>query len=417
MFAGAVSALGAAVLMAVSVHAQDAGNPEGAGAVKSKQTYSPAAGWNYPRRVYWGDTHLHTVVLVGRRRLRRAARAAGRLPLRQGRGGHGLQRPAGASCRGRSTSSSSPTTPTTWASSRTCSPASPRSWPTRPARKWYDMIQAGKGARGGDRDHRRLLAGHVPEGPHVLSRHAAPIASAWQETIEAAEEAQRARAASPPSSATSGPRTPAATTCTASSSSATTATRRARSSRSPTQPPLGSDNPRDLWKWMAAYEEKTGGNVLAIAHNGNLSNGRMFPIDRVVHRQADRPRVCRDARASGSGSTRPRRSRATARRIPSCRRTTSSPTSSAGTRATSTCSVPKKPEMLEFEYARSALKNGLKLEAGARRQSLQVRHDRLDRRAHRPRRRRGGQLLRQDTPHRAERRARATHPFVQAGDG
>ena len=29
---------------------------------------------------------------------------------------------------------------------------------------------------------------------------------------------------------------------------------------------------------MAAYEEKTGGEVLAIAHNGNLSNGRMFPI-------------------------------------------------------------------------------------------------------------------------------------------
>ena len=43
-------------------------------------------------------------------------------------------------------------------------------------------------------------------------------------------------------------------------------------------PPLGSDNPRDLWKWMAAYEQKTGGSVLAIAHNGNLSNGRMFPI-------------------------------------------------------------------------------------------------------------------------------------------
>ena len=42
--------------------------------------------------------------------------------------------------------------------------------------------------------------------------------------------------------------------------------------------PLGSDNPRDLWKWMAAYEEKTGGSVLAIAHNGNLSNGLMFPM-------------------------------------------------------------------------------------------------------------------------------------------
>ena len=58
--------------------------------------------------------------------------------------------------------------------------------------------------------------------------------------------------------------------------------------------------------------------------------------------------------------------------------------------------------MLEFEYARSALKNGLKLEAGTRRQSLQVRHGRLDRRAYRPRRRRGGQFLRQDVEQRAE---------------
>jgi hypothetical protein len=44
-----------------------------------------------------------------------------------------------------------------------------------------------------------------------------------------------------------------------------------------TTPPSGSPNPRDLWKWLAAYEEKTGGDVMAIAHNGNLSNGIMFP--------------------------------------------------------------------------------------------------------------------------------------------
>jgi hypothetical protein len=37
-----------------------------------------------------------------------------------------------------------------------------------------------------------------------------------------------------------------------------------------------SVDPEDLWKWMAAYEEKTGGRVLALAHNGNLSNGLMF---------------------------------------------------------------------------------------------------------------------------------------------
>lgn len=43
---------------------------------------------------------------------------------------------------------------------------------------------------------------------------------------------------------------------------------------------IDSYDPEDLWKYMAAYEEKTGGSVLAIPHNGNLSNGQMFPIER-----------------------------------------------------------------------------------------------------------------------------------------
>ena len=45
-----------------------------------------------------------------------------------------------------------------------------------------------------------------------------------------------------------------------------------------TFPPGGSTNPEDLWTALEAYEEKTGGDVLAIAHNGNLSNGLMFPL-------------------------------------------------------------------------------------------------------------------------------------------
>jgi hypothetical protein len=40
-----------------------------------------------------------------------------------------------------------------------------------------------------------------------------------------------------------------------------------------------SFNPEDLWAWMARYEEKTGGKVLALAHNGNMSNGVMFPYE------------------------------------------------------------------------------------------------------------------------------------------
>ena len=45
-------------------------------------------------------------------------------------------------------------------------------------------------------------------------------------------------------------------------------------------PPFsGQDSldPRDLWRALARYEALTGGEVLAIPHNGNLSNGMMFP--------------------------------------------------------------------------------------------------------------------------------------------
>jgi hypothetical protein len=43
--------------------------------------------------------------------------------------------------------------------------------------------------------------------------------------------------------------------------------------------PQGSTDPLKLWGWMAQYKRKTGGDLLAIAHNGNLSNGMMFPLD------------------------------------------------------------------------------------------------------------------------------------------
>ena len=56
-------------------------------------------------------------------------------------------------------------------------------------------------------------------------------------------------------------------------------------------PPFGSINPLDLWKWMDSYERKTGGSVLAIAHNGNLSNGEMFPIVEAFGKAIDRDYV------------------------------------------------------------------------------------------------------------------------------
>jgi hypothetical protein len=40
-----------------------------------------------------------------------------------------------------------------------------------------------------------------------------------------------------------------------------------------------SVDPEDLWNYLADYEAKTGGRVMAIPHNGNLSNGLMFDTE------------------------------------------------------------------------------------------------------------------------------------------
>ena len=47
-----------------------------------------------------------------------------------------------------------------------------------------------------------------------------------------------------------------------------------------TQPPVGTTDPLDLYKWLEDYESKTGGKAFAFSHNGNLSNGWMFPTEK-----------------------------------------------------------------------------------------------------------------------------------------
>lgn len=39
-----------------------------------------------------------------------------------------------------------------------------------------------------------------------------------------------------------------------------------------------SDQPENLWAFLAEYEQRTGGQVMAIPHNSNLSNGQMFAL-------------------------------------------------------------------------------------------------------------------------------------------
>ncbi len=50
-----------------------------------------------------------------------------------------------------------------------------------------------------------------------------------------------------------------------------------------TQPPYGDTDPYHLWNWLEEYQEKTGGRAVAFAHNGNLSNGWMFPTEDTYH--------------------------------------------------------------------------------------------------------------------------------------
>jgi len=51
---------------------------------------------------------------------------------------------------------------------------------------------------------------------------------------------------------------------------------------------VDSNDPEGLWEYLAGYEEATGGSVLAIAHNGNVSNGQMFSLERLNGRPINR---------------------------------------------------------------------------------------------------------------------------------
>jgi len=125
-------------------------------------------------------------------------------------------------------------------------------------------------------------------------------------------------------------------------------------------PPLGSNNPTELWKWMDAYEKKTGGSVLAIAHNGNLSNGTMFPIVEAFGKAIDRDyaetrakweRLYEATQTKGDGETHPFLS-------PNDEFADFERWDAGNLDG----SAAKENAMLEFEYARAALKNGLRLE-------------------------------------------------------
>jgi hypothetical protein len=121
-----------------------------------------------------------------------------------------------------------------------------------------------------------------------------------------------------------------------------------------------SNNPEMLWEYMANYEEATGGRILALAHNGNLSNGMMFdtrtyegnPLTRAWAEMRSRFEPLYEiTQAKGTGEAHPGLS----------------PNDEfAGQEILDASNimgrVPKTPDMLPKEYARPALMEGLRLE-------------------------------------------------------
>ena len=143
-------------------------------------------------------------------------------------------------------------------------------------RDWYDRIHAGEGVGVAYEMIGLFANGNFPESLTYWP-DTAPYKSVWQRTINAAEEYND------PGHFTAFIGYEWTSLVTGNNMHRVVIYRDGADKGSQmvpytTYPPYGSPNPRDLWKWLESYEDKTGGDVLAIAHNGNLANGIMFPI-------------------------------------------------------------------------------------------------------------------------------------------
>ena len=121
-----------------------------------------------------------------------------------------------------------------------------------------------------------------------------------------------------------------------------------------------SQNPEDLWKALDDFQTRTGAEVLAIPHNGNLSNGLMYSTEtnagepltkELAALRARMEPVMEATQIKGDGEAHPMLS-------PDDEFADFETWDDANLDGTEV----KKPEMLQYEYARSALKTGLVLE-------------------------------------------------------
>jgi hypothetical protein len=341
--------------------AQDAGrlNEDDAARVHgTKPPYSPYANRAFPTRPYFGDTHLHTSFSMD------AGAFGARLTPRDAyRFARGEQVTASS---GQPAKLSRPLDFLVVADHSDNMGFFPDLFAGKPellkdptGKKWYDMIQSGQGAQAAIEIIVAFSHGTFPEALMYFPGTSG-YKGAWSETIDAAETYNE------PGRFTAFIGFEWTSNTGGNNLHRNVIFRDDADKASMVEPftvypPYGSDNPAELWKWMSAYEEKTGGDVLAIAHNGNLSSGLMFPVVEEFGKELDGEyaetrvkweRLYEATQTKGDGEAHP----------------FLSPDDEFADfetwdKGNLDGSVTKTNEMLEFEYARSALKNGLKLEA------------------------------------------------------
>ena len=122
-----------------------------------------------------------------------------------------------------------------------------------------------------------------------------------------------------------------------------------------------TQDPAELWKYLENYESVTGGTAIAIPHNGNLSNGQMFaktdvrgdPITRAYAEARSRWEPLHEmSQVKGDEETHPFLS-------PDDEFADYENWDASNLDG----SAPKSKDMLQYEYARSALRLGLELGA------------------------------------------------------
>lgn len=226
-------------------------------------------------------------------------------------------------------------------------------------KSWYDMIKGGKGADAAIQIIKAFSAGTIPKALVYLPGNSG-YTSAWLDSVAAAEEFNQ------PGRFTAFIGYEWTSNTGGNNLHRNVIYRDGADKAKQVEPfvtikPVGSDNPRDLWKWMAAYEAKTGGRVLAIPHNGNLSNGRMFPlVDSFSGQPLDKGYATESARWERLYEA--TQTKGTSEAHPYLSPNDEFANFEIWDKGNLTLGEAKTKAMFEFEYARSALKNGLLLE-------------------------------------------------------